>query len=205
MSHCAPSAAIILAAGASTRLGQAKQQLFIGDKTLLQRAALAALEAGCTPVIVVLGAAMKRILPDLQDYPVTIAENPFWQDGMGSSINAGMRRLMEIAPGAEGLVLMVCDQPAVDGPLLKTLISLGREGAHDVAACEYAGTLGVPAYFRAAVFPELLALNGQEGAKKLLSANSALVSRLAFPEGATDIDTEADFLAWNTASRSGAG
>ena len=110
--------AVVLAAGASVRLGEPKQLVTIAGETLLERAVRAAREAGCSPVVVVLGADAERIAEqcDLSDAVVVV--NDAWSEGMASSIRVGVGALQD----ADGVVLMTCDQPAVSAAHLRALL-----------------------------------------------------------------------------------
>jgi molybdenum cofactor cytidylyltransferase len=172
-------AAIILAAGASTRLGEPKQLVTLGDERLLERAVRVAREAGCAPIVVVLGASAASILAECRLGNANVVMNPDWGEGMAASIRCGVRSLDEDCGAA---ILMTCDQPAVTAGHLRQLIA----GCIDKpVASSYAGRLGVPACFPAGYFGELLWLTGDEGARRLLE--SALTVDLA--GGELDIDT----------------
>src|SRR5438045_3195305 len=86
-------AAVILAAGASSRLGKPKQLLGFRGHSLLRRAAEAALSAGCQPVVVVLGACLEPSVRELAGLPVQVVENREWQEGIGSSVRTGVEAL----------------------------------------------------------------------------------------------------------------
>jgi len=186
---------VILAAGASTRLGEPKQQLLFQGKTLLQRAVQAAVEAGCAPVVVVLGARAEMLEPELKEMPVTVVQNPDWEEGMASSIRRGLQGLLLIKPELTDCILMVCDQPFVDAEVLRKLVQTKQDGISGIVASAYNETVGTPVLFDKFYFPELLALQGQEGAKKLVLKHRQVVTSLAFPAGAVDIDTAADYAA----------
>lgn len=186
---------VILAAGASTRLGEPKQQLLFQGQTLLQRAVQTALASGCAPVALVLGANYEKLLPELDDYPVAVVKNPEWQEGMSSSIRTGLRALLQQEPILSACIFMVCDQPYVDAPVLKKLVEAKQEGQSGIVASVYKDTFGTPVLFGQVYFPELLALQGQEGAKKVILKHRADVTDVAFPAGAIDIDTAADYAA----------
>ena len=178
---CIP--AVILAAGASTRLGSPKQLAMLGDETLLQRAIRVAREAGCAPLIVVLGAEATRVLLDgLPDDTVPVI-NEQWEEGMASSIRLGVRACGIIAKGAEGVVLMTCDQPAVTSKHLQWLML-----RVEIKASRYAGRNGVPAFFPKKSFNTLMALEGDAGARALLE--NARYEELE--GGDLDVDTEED-------------
>jgi CTP:molybdopterin cytidylyltransferase MocA len=179
------TAAIVLAAGASTRLGEPKQLVVLGGETLLERALRTARAAGCMPVVIVLGARYVEIVDSctLSDAVPVINHN--WKQGMSSSIRLGVQTLESIGEDSDGVVLMTCDQPAVTAEHLRALMTAG-----DVRASGYAGQKGVPAYFPAASFAELMALQGDTGARELLRGAEAI----ELPGGELDVDT-ADHLA----------
>jgi CTP:molybdopterin cytidylyltransferase MocA len=174
--------AVVLAAGASVRLGEPKQLVTIAGETLLERAVRAAREAGCSPVVVVLGADAERIAEqcDLSDAVVVVNEE--WNEGMASSIRVGVSKLQE----ADGVVLMTCDQPAVTAAHLRELMKSG-----EATASHYAGRNGVPAYLPKTAFAQLMKLRGDAGARELL--REAATVELA--HGELDIDTAEDLAA----------
>jgi molybdenum cofactor cytidylyltransferase len=185
--------AVVLAAGGSSRLGKPKQLLRFGKSSLLRRSAEAALEAGCRPVVVVLGAESGRVGPEVEDLPVTVVVNERWREGMAASILAGVEALRCEEPGAEALLLLVCDQPHLSAELLRRLCAAfdGREGRR--VACEYGGTVGVPALFHRSLFDRLAGLRGDRGAKSLLLEAGEDLLTLSWPEGATEIDRPEDW------------
>lgn len=172
-------AAVVLAAGGSARLGEPKQLVTLAGETLLERTVRTAREAGCSPVVVVLGAAAEQIVAacDLSDAVVVV--NEFWAEGMGASVRLGVAEVQ----GADGVVLMTCDQPAVTAGHLRALMASG-----EVAGSAYAGRVGVPAYFPAAEFAGLLELRGDSGARELLRG----VAGVDLPGGEVDVDTVED-------------
>jgi len=185
--------AIILAAGGSSRFGQAKQLLSFQGESLVRRAVRTAIEAGCACVTVVVGDARDRIETELRETPAVIVENPEWQRGLGTSIRCGLRHLLSSRPEIDAVVLLACDQPFADASVITSLIAQ-RENSHKpIVACSYANTLGIPALFDRACFQSLLALPDDSGAKTLIESRSADVAQIEFEKGAIDIDTPADF------------
>lgn len=172
-------AAVVLAAGASRRLGSPKQLAMLGDETLLERAVRLAREAGCSPVIVVLGAEHQKVLAHcrLGDAVPVIHDN--WEEGMGSSIRLGV----DACESAAGVVVMTCDQPAVTAEHLQTLMR-----GLDVKASCYAGKRGVPVFFPSRFFTELRALHGDAGARELLRSAASV----ELEGGDLDVDTPED-------------
>jgi molybdenum cofactor cytidylyltransferase len=169
---------VVLAAGVSRRLGRAKQMVEIGGETLLERAVRVAVEARLEPVIVVVrDAGVARGLRGCEVVVNTLAD-----EGMASSIRVGVSRAREI--GVAGVVVMACDQVALRAEHLRELC-----GKVDrVTGSGYAGKVGIPAYFPAEKFGELMELRGDVGARELLRGAVAVVD-----EGlALDVDTEAD-------------
>lgn len=170
---------MVLAAGASRRLGSPKQLAMLGQDTLLQRAARVAGQAGCSPVIVVLGAEAELILRGLPEDAVPI-RNEQWREGMGASIRAGVGACEGVA---EGVVLMTCDQPSVTADHLRLLMA-----GSGIRASRYAGKKGVPAFFPHRYFEALMALKEDVGARELLGS----VETVELEGGELDVDTVAD-------------
>lgn len=186
-------AAIILAAGGSSRLGRPKQLLPYKGSTLLRHAVETALASRCRPVVVVLGANAPESRAAIEDLPATLVLNENWQAGMGSSIATGIAALAGEARGAADAVLvMLCDQPNLTSAHLDRLTDSFLAGA-EIVASEYAGTLGVPALFSRPYFFELAALDPTQGAKPLLVKHASSVVAVPFPAGEIDIDTPEDY------------
>jgi len=190
-------AAIILAAGESSRLGQPKQLIQFQSKTLVRRVVDAASEAGCQPILVVLGSEtetelVQGISSEFKNTGATIIGNPNWKGGIGTSIRTGVQHLIEIAPGVEATVLLACDQPFVDRAVIEGLITLHHETRKPIVAARYAGTLGVPALFDRSRLQDLLGLDDSAGAKSIILSNRDQVAEFPFPEGEIDIDTAED-------------
>ena len=185
--------AIILAAGGSSRFGQAKQLLPFQGESLVRRFVRAAIDAGCACVSVVVGDARDLIETELRETPAVIVENPEWRRGLGTSIRCGLRHLLSSQPELDAVVLLACDQPFVDANVITSLIAQRENSRKPIVACSYADTLGIPALFDRACFESLLALPDDSGAKALIESRSADVAQIEFEKGAIDIDTPADF------------
>ncbi len=183
---------ILLAAGVSARLGEPKQLLRFRGETLLRRSAKIALAAS-NRVIVTLGARIEILRKEIEDLPVVIVENKNWETGMSGSIKVGLKKFLDDADKVKAIIVMVCDQPFVNENLLKKIITKFQETGSPIVACEYQNALGVPALFCKNLFPELLALDAQTGAKQLIKKYHAQTAAISFPEGAFDIDTPADY------------
>lgn len=185
---------ILLAAGASTRMGSPKQLLTFNGETLIQLAVKTALRSQAFPVVVVVGAHKELVKLEIANMPAFLVENPDWEEGMGSSIRVGLEMIMQTYEAVEGVIIMLCDQPFVTTTYVNELITQFKNTKLPIVASKYKNTTGVPALFNRALFPELEALSGPEGAHKLIMAYQEELLSLPFPEGAVDIDTPADYL-----------
>lgn len=192
---------IIIAAGPSSRLGHPKQKILFKGKSLLQNAVEIALNLQCKPVIVILGAHNEEIRPDIENEGIIIYDNPYWEEGMSSSIRLGIAILQKTEPRVSDVIIMVCDQPFIDTGLLETLRNKKAITGKGIIACSYNDTLGVPVLFDKKFFPELLLLEGQEGAKKLLLKHKESLADIPFPLGNVDIDTIEDYEALMTSEK----
>jgi molybdenum cofactor cytidylyltransferase len=186
-------AAIILAAGGSSRLGRPKQMLEYRGETLLNRAIRLAREAGASPVIVMLGADYETIRASVHDSASIPAHNDRWRQGIASSIHQGMRALRVCAPDAAGVLLMGCDQPLLTAEHLRALIdAFTASEAMAIAASAYAGAHAVPAVFPRVTFADLRALRGDKGARSIIEAGRCPVVDVEFVGGEVDIDLPED-------------
>ena len=186
---------IILAAGPSTRLGKPKQLLQYKGESLIRRAVRAGVETGCDPIVVVVGANSEKIQPEIDPQTVHVVKNINWEEGIGSSIRTGLSKLLKLTPQIGETIIMLCDQPFADSALLKKLIHKRRSTDKGIVACQYGDTVGVPVLYSKICFPELLALKGDEGAKKLLARHQQEIATVLFMEGTIDIDTAEDYEA----------
>ena len=191
-----PVAAIILAAGSSSRLGQPKQLLMRGGETMIECVIRLAAESGATPVLAVLGAHYELIcqaVPLHKPGGAIPVINDRWSRGISTSIHAGLHALEAISPTAAGVMILGCDQPRLTAGHLRALLaSFSEQAKPAIVASAYAGTLGVPAIFPREVFAELRALRGDKGARALLLKPRCPLIAVDFPGGEIDIDLPAD-------------
>jgi molybdenum cofactor cytidylyltransferase len=181
-------ALILLAAGASTRLGRPKQLLLFRGRSLLRHATETALGSVCRPVVVVLGALADPLQTELTALPVTVAMNPAWAEGMAKSIRAGLKEVSSKTPGPDAVVIMLCDQPLITAGMLDRLVIMHRSSGMGIVASEYKGALGAPALFARRYFPDLGALEGDQGARRIIVNHKADLARISLPEAAFDVD-----------------
>jgi molybdenum cofactor cytidylyltransferase len=199
--HAGELAAVVLAAGSSSRLGEPKQLVELEGEKLIARVVRLAFEAGAEPVVVVLGDRAELIAAVISHFPVTIVRNEQWQTGMGSSLRAGIRKLTELNPLPQNALVLVCDQPMLDLKLLQTLAATHLHGDSAVTAARYAETLGVPAIFRSELYVELTEVDGDRGARSVVQRHHDRASAVSFAGGAVDIDLPQDLLQLRKARR----
>lgn len=187
--------AVILAAGASRRMGAPKQLLALDGQPLVARAAEAALASPAWPVVVVLGANAEKIRPALARMTVLVTENPAWAEGMASSIRAGVATLQQFSRHLDAALIALCDQPAFSAEAIARLLAAQRDSGRSIVAARYSGRHGAPALFLREHFPALTALTGEEGARTLLNGDPGRVAGVEMPELAVDLDTPEDVAA----------
>lgn len=186
-------AAILLAAGASRRLGQPKQLLMLDGETLLARTVRLATEAGAAPVLVVVGANAELIGAAVLADSAAAVMNEEWEQGIASSIHAGVKALDAGSPDARGVLILACDQPRLSSEHLRGLIeTFGSQSEASIVASTYAGVHGIPAVFPREAFADLLALSGDKGARALLMQPPCLLLTVPFEGGEVDIDQPGD-------------
>lgn len=173
-------AAVVLAAGSSRRLGELKQLVRLNEETLLDRTVRVCREAGCAPIVVVLGASVDVVREQCALQGAMVVVNGGWAEGMGSSVRAGIEALES---DIVGCVVVTCDMPQITSSDLRELTRTS-----ELSASEYAGRLGVPAYFPASMFRALRQLRGDAGARALLKDARAVTLK----DGELDVDTADD-------------
>ena len=186
------TAAIILAAGNSSRLGRPKQLLPYRGQTLLTHTTTEIGSAGLAPVVVVTGAFHTAVSEALRGQTLDLVFNPAWETGMASGIVAGLSHLLSRQPEMSAVIISVCDQPFISSELLFQLINTHEASGKEIVACTYADSMGTPVLFGHPYFQHLLKLTGSEGAKKLLRQYPADLATVNFQNGHIDIDTAED-------------
>ncbi len=192
-------ATLILAAGSSSRLGRPKQLIKFEGTTLIEKITRVALNVS-NHVLIVLGANETLIRPHLEILvqenisKLEIALNPEWEEGMGKSLSFGVKKLAE---NADAIMVVLSDQLFVDEVLLRKIMQTFAESKRSIVACEYANQLAVPILFDKSVFPELMSLSGDKGAKVILKKYSDRLTSIPFPMGVFDVDTPDDLGKFN--------
>lgn len=174
-------------------MGSPKQLLPFSGKALLQRAIDNAKKCEPDQVIVVLGSRKQLIENEINQDGAIIVENQDWKSGIASSIRTGINELKNISVNTDAAILMACDQPFADENILQALIQEHTRSGNAIVGSSYDNTKGIPALFHKNLFSDLLALEGDSGAKKLFEKYKGLASFVSFQKGGIDIDTSEDY------------
>ena len=193
-SRFAMIATILLAAGGGRRLGRHKPLLLHRGIPLVRHAAEAARAATAGPIIVVTGFEETKVAEVLKGDDVLLCSNTGWEEGIASSIRAGLSAVLEFPEKPGSVLFLVCDQPALDRILIRRLLAAHAARVGGITACRYSNTLGTPALFGARWFGELMELTGDVGARRLFERASDALYCIDWPEGAADIDRPGDLV-----------
>ncbi len=187
------SAGIILAAGASRRMGRPKQLLEVGGRPLLEMIVDQANASQLDEVLVVLGAEANQIRKSVDFGRAFVIINRDHATGMASSLRAGIAALDDEIDRA---VVILGDQPAVTSSVLDELVDLQERSGLPAAALSFDGLLHPPVVLARALWPDLTALEGDVGCRALIRQRPELVATLPAEGGhkhPTDIDTPEDY------------
>ena len=183
---------VILAAGASVRLGQAKQLIEFQGRPLLEYVIDQFEEIAITTRILVLGAFADLIQESVITGKFDMVINENWQEGMASTIRKGLESALSKDDKLEHILFVLSDQPFVTKALFEKLLQMHTGGNKAITACKYQNVMGAPAVFSKSLFPELLSLQGTLGAGSLIKRYPDQVAVFPFEQGAIDIDTPED-------------
>ncbi|PKQ46281.1 nucleotidyltransferase family protein [Confluentibacter flavum] len=187
-------AIVILAAGASKRMGKPKQLLKWGEGTLISHAVKTASKVNPKDLIVVFGAHFELIKNEIETSKVTILNNQSWEKGLGTSIAFAIDFLQNSKSNIDGVLITLCDQPLITTDFLKSLVSKFQPNKKQIIATSYGnGKHGVPALFDKIYFEDLLILSDDQGAKNILIKYKAQVVSVLPPEKNIDLDTTEDY------------
>jgi len=191
------TAAIILAAGGSSRFGSPKQLARWGQQTFLERAVDVALASQAKPVIVVLGAEIDQSQALLKDKPVELVINENWANGQSSSMKAGLAAL---PPNVSSVVFQLVDLPGISPDTIDALIQRYRATLAPVVWPEFEGRRGNPVLFDRSLFPELMQVKGDTGGKSLLVTYQDQAERISVGDQGIlfDIDWAEDLEKYST-------
>lgn len=186
-------AAVVLAAGASSRMGSNKMLLEIDGEPLVRRAVRQAVAADLSPIIVVLGRDADDVETALEGLPCECAINPDFTGPTSGSLHQGLRRL----PGpVDAGVVILADMVRVTEEMIRAVVRAGRDSGAPLVASRYGDVTAPPLLFRRVLFPELLAWNGEGCGKAVVRRHRHEAAFLDWPaEALEDVDTPEDFAA----------
>jgi molybdenum cofactor cytidylyltransferase len=187
-------AAIVLAAGASTRMRRQKLLLPMGDgRPLVRLAVEQVLAAGVDDAVVVLGREAEAVALALAGLPVRTVVNPRFAEGQATSLRAGLDALR---PGTEGAVIALADQPLPDPTIIRRLVATFRASGRPVVVPVYRDGRGNPVLFAVALFDELRAVTGDRGGRGVIARDPTRVAEVPVDAPMpADIDTPEDYEA----------
>lgn len=187
---CEPVAGIVLAAGESSRLGQAKQLLPWKGEPLIRHIVRTALSADLSQVVVVTGAYADQVERSLEGMAVTITRNRHWKIGQSSSVKAGLRATDK---GTGAAIFILADQPHVTPDLIRALVEAEAATLSPIVAPLVDGQRGNPVLFSRDTFPAFEELEGDMGGRKLTSRYPVQWVPWHDREVLLDIDTAQDY------------
>ena len=184
---------LILAAGASRRMGKPKLLIEWQGLSLLEKALLLGQSISPDRVSIVLGSHYERYFQIIDINKVNIVRNENWTSGMGTSIACGVEAISNTWPHANGIMIMLADQPLMTAQHLNELITEFNRNPGFISATEYPNKKrGVPAVFPPEYFEELMSLNSDKGARDLLNSKAHKIVTVYHAEVILDIDTPED-------------
>jgi molybdenum cofactor cytidylyltransferase len=186
------TAALILAAGASRRLGRPKQLERWGDTNLLGHVVARTKEFAVDEIWVVLGHELERIVAETDMSGVGIIENPEWEEGIASSLRVGLDALTRLSR-CERVLIVIGDQPAISTEVVEELTASHAKAGYPVTRPKYRYIAGNPVIVERSLWPRVMSLGGDEGAARLFQAHPEWVNEVWFADPAPrDVDTETD-------------
>jgi molybdenum cofactor cytidylyltransferase len=186
-------AGIVLAAGASTRMGRNKLLLPLGGESLLRGAVRRALEAGFDPVVVVLGHEAERARPELAGLACRFVGNPDHASGQRTSVRAGIRAVQE-GSEAPAAVVLLADMPFVTAAMASELVRRHRETGAPLVLSDYGGVQAPPTLYARSLFEELASADGGGCSKRVIARHERDAVRVAWPAAAlADLDRPEDY------------
>jgi len=182
------TSAVVLAAGASTRMGTQKLLLPLGDEPLVRRTVREVLAAGFDELLVILGHEHGQVRAALEPLPIRYALNADYTTGMGSSFRTAVEHL----PDADAAMFALADQPFVTAREYRAVLDAYREQMPPIVSVRYGDVPAPPHLFTRVIFPELAALT--HGAREVLERHREELLVLQFPpELLQDVDTAEDY------------
>lgn len=184
-------AGVVLAAGASTRMGRNKMLLAVDGEPIVRRTVRRALESGLAPVVVVLGHEAERVRSALDGLACTFVENPAYTGPTSGSLHAALRTL---DVDTDAAVILLADMVYISTEMLRAVQETAAQRATPLVVSRYGDVTAPPLLFRRSLWPELLAWHGEGCGKAVVQAHRAEAELLDWPvEALRDVDTPADY------------
>jgi molybdenum cofactor cytidylyltransferase len=183
---------LILAAGASRRLGHPKQFVHFKGSSLIRRIVNESLKSNIGKATVVTGYEQDAVAGEIGDLDVDVFYNSEWEEGIGSSIRNGLSHVLKKSPGTNAVLITMVDQPFVDAQHLQKIAGVYDPARPMIIASAYSGTFGVPVLVDNYYFEMLKGLKGDEGGKKIFVEYLKNIVEIPFIEGSIDIDEQED-------------
>lgn len=188
---------ILLAAGLSTRMGQPKQLLPFGGKTVVETVAKNMLNSKLNEVIVVIGHCADKILPLIKELPVKTVFNPNYHEGMLTSIQVGVQSIIDASTRHQfAFSIMLVDQPLITSELIDSVIDAYAQTAKGIVLPSYKYKRGHPVIFQQKYADKILALNAEsDGVRSLYRFHSEDIYYVNVDTDAVilDIDNKEDY------------
>lgn len=193
---------LLLAAGSASRMRDTtgghqesfpKILLHFNGKTLLQHIINQVQPINDSTLLVVTGCYHQQLEPILAAQQIPFVFNKQWEEGMGTSIQNGIKHIQQHYATAHNVIILVCDQPYISAGLLQQMIDTQQHTGKGIVACAYNDTTGTPVLFDKKYFNQLALLQGPYGAKKMMGEFMNDLISISFAEGAIDIDTPDDY------------
>jgi molybdenum cofactor cytidylyltransferase len=189
----APVAGIVLAAGTSSRMGSNKLLCELAGESVLRRAVGRALAGGLSPVLVVLGHQAERAAGELRGLACQAVVNPDYEQGISSSLQAGVRAVLALPAPAGAALVLLADMPLVTAEMIAALVARYRASAAPLVISDYQGVTAPPMLYDRALFGELLAMTGGRCGKQVVKRHRQEAEVLAWPAAAlADLDVPED-------------
>ncbi len=186
------TAAVVLAAGGSRRLGRPKQLEPWGETTLLGHVVERTRSFGLDEIWVVLGHDLESVLENAEMGDVYVIENPEWEEGIASSLRVGLDALTRLSK-CDSAMIVIGDQPNISTDVVEELMRSHAKEGRPVTVPKYRYTWGNPVIVDRSLWPRLMSLEGDEGAKRLWHAHPEWVNEVWFGgQSPRDVDTESD-------------
>lgn len=196
MKHETPRiSALLLAAGPSSRLGQAKQLVQVGGESLVRRSTRLLLAQNNVSVTVVVGCEPDRISREISDLPVSIVVNRDWEEGMGGSLSCGVRHIRD---DYDGILVMACDQWRIEESDISRMIDAWSPDQSKILVASWsegqAQVSGPPVIFPRKFRPDLIAVVKSRGARQVIDRHIDHVEFLQLENAGYDLDRPEDLV-----------